>query len=57
VNPKTMTWEQLEAAGLCECGRKLDGHPPIQPWRKGPPPVSHAHQRGQALTIKAEHQR
>lgn len=43
-----MTWEELEAAGLCECGAWLHAHPPLrkvsaaswhserhsdQPWR------------------------
>ena len=24
-----MTWEELEAAGLCDCGRELAGHPAL----------------------------
>jgi hypothetical protein len=24
-----VSWDELEAAGLCECGRRLAGHPPL----------------------------
>jgi hypothetical protein len=25
----SVSWDELEAAGLCECGRRLAGHPPL----------------------------
>jgi hypothetical protein len=31
----SLTWEELESRGLCECGRPLKGHPPVPK----PPPL------------------
>ncbi len=33
---KLLSWEELEAAGLDDCGQPLEGHPPlppVRPWR------------------------
>ena len=35
-DPRTATFEELEAAGLDDCGLPLEGHPPLPkvgPWR------------------------
>jgi hypothetical protein len=34
-----MTWDELAAAGMCECGRQLSGHPPLIK----PPPLQSWH--------------
>lgn len=45
----TMTWDGFEAAGLCECGQALDGHPPLgkpRDWGHGRPCSRTALDRG-----------
>lgn len=49
VTPATMSWEELEAAGLCECGQALDDHPSLAkplPWSYGRPCSKTALERG-----------
>jgi hypothetical protein len=40
VNAYAFDWSALEAAGLCECGQRLDSHDPLakpKPWSAGRP--------------------
>lgn len=50
VDSRSMSWAELDAAGLCDCGDPLDGHPPLPaplPWGHGRPCALTSLDRGQ----------
>lgn len=49
AEPRSIDFDAFEAAGLCECGTPLDGHPPLLeplPWNYGRPCSKTSLQRG-----------
>lgn len=46
---RSLSWEELDALGLCECGVALDVHPPLpkpKEWPEGRPCAKGALERG-----------
>lgn len=49
IDVATATFDELLEAGFCDCGRVLEGHPPLdppKPWSHGRPCARSAFDRG-----------